>query len=143
LVGFIHCLLFGINPRHLTNALMAEYRKRIFDDLHVEKVKVYGPTPWIQYNPVKCVQKYFPPLPDAVSRSIINKRRGTCILNFADFKKVSEEMRTGRAAEQKNKKEARVKRKEHCMSTRKFERKIFRQPTKSWGPSLLAASESI
>jgi hypothetical protein len=108
LVGFIHCLLFGINLRHLTHALMAEYRKRIFDELHGAKVKVYRPTPWIQYNPVTRVQKSLLPLPDAVSRSIINKRRGTRILNFAEFKKVSEELRTGRAAEQKKKKEARV-----------------------------------
>jgi Ulp1 family protease len=66
LVGFIHCLLFRINPRHLTHALMAEYRKRIFDELHGAKVKVYGPSPWIQHNPVKCIQKSLPPLPDAI-----------------------------------------------------------------------------
>jgi hypothetical protein len=47
MVGYFHCLLFGMNPRHLTPALMAEYCKRIFGAMHGEKVVTYGPSPWI------------------------------------------------------------------------------------------------
>jgi hypothetical protein len=108
LVGFLHSLLFGINPRHLTPELMAEYRKRIFDDLHGAKVKVYPASPWIQYNPGKIIQKSLPPLPGDVSRSITNKKRGTRILDFAVAKKASKVLRKGRAAAKTKKKEARV-----------------------------------
>jgi hypothetical protein len=37
MVGYFHCLLFRMNPRHLTPALMGEYRKRIFGAMHGKK----------------------------------------------------------------------------------------------------------
>jgi hypothetical protein len=108
MVGYFHCLLFGMNPRHVTPALMAEYRKRIFDDLHGAEVVVYGPSPWMAYHRVKRIQDPFPALANPVSRSINNKRRGTCILNFEEFKKTSNKLRQRRADEQKKRREARV-----------------------------------
>jgi hypothetical protein len=73
-VGYFHCLLFGMNPRHLTPALMAEYRKRIFGAMHSAKVVEYGPSTWMAYNPVKRIQDPLPALANAVSRSIKNKK---------------------------------------------------------------------
>jgi hypothetical protein len=56
----------------------------------------------MKYKPVKRIQKPLLALPDAISGSI------TRILNFAEFKKVSEKLRMGRAEEQKKRMEARV-----------------------------------
>jgi hypothetical protein len=54
--GYFHCLLFGMNPRHLTPALMAEYRKRVFrryarrKSRGVRAVTVDGLQPWKAYS---------------------------------------------------------------------------------------------
>jgi hypothetical protein len=63
MVGYFHCLLFGMNPRHLTPALMAKYRKCIFGAMHGEIVVTYGTSPWIDLNPEKSIQEPFPALP--------------------------------------------------------------------------------
>jgi hypothetical protein len=110
MVGFLHCLLFGINPRHLTPELMVEYRKRIFDDLHGERVKVYPASPWMKYKPGKIIQTSLPPLPGDVSRSIANKRRGTRILSFQAAKDVADNLRKDRAKEKEKRKVEREKR---------------------------------
>jgi hypothetical protein len=108
MVGYFHCLLYGMNPRHLTPALMAEYRKRIFGAMHGAKVVEYGPSLWMAFNPVKRIQDPLPALANAVSRSIKNKRRVTCILNFEEFKKNAKKLRNARAAEQKQRRDTRV-----------------------------------
>jgi hypothetical protein len=106
MVGYFHCLLFGMNPRHLTPALMAKYRKRIFGATHGAKVLEYGPSPWIAFNPVKRIQDHpLPALATTISRSIKNKRRGTRILNFAEFKKSAKILKNVRAAEQKQRRD--------------------------------------
>jgi hypothetical protein len=108
MVGYFHCPLFGMNPRHLTPALMEEYRKFIFGAMHGAKVVEFGPSSWMAYNPVKRIQDPLPALANAVSRSIKNKRRGTRILDFDVFKKTSERLRNVRAEEQKQRRDARV-----------------------------------
>jgi hypothetical protein len=97
-----------MNPRHLTPALLAEYRKRIFGAMYGAKVLKYGPSPWIAFNPVKRIQEPLPALATAVSCSIKNKRRGTRILNSAEFMKSAEILKNVRAAEQKQRRDARV-----------------------------------
>jgi hypothetical protein len=97
-----------MNPRHLTPALMEEYRKCIFGAMYGTKVVEYGMSPWMAYNPVKRIQDPLPALANAVSRSIKNKRRGTRILDFDVFKKTSERLRKGRAEEKEQRRDARV-----------------------------------
>jgi hypothetical protein len=130
MVGYLHCLLFGMNPRHLTAALMEEYRKCIFRAMHGAKVVEYGPSPWMAFNPVKRIQDPLLALANAVSRSIKNTRRGTRILNFAEFKKNAQTLENARTEGK-------------WTSQRKYEHKILRQLTKQWISSCSVASVSI
>jgi hypothetical protein len=75
MIGYFHCLLFGMNPRRLTAPLMTEYRQRIFAAMHGAKVMDYPTSPWIELNLEKRKQAPLPALPPAVSRSIAKKRR--------------------------------------------------------------------
>jgi hypothetical protein len=58
-------------------------------------------------QPCKAYSRPLPALANAVSRSIKNKRRGTRILNFAEFKKTAEKIKNARAKEQKQRRDTR------------------------------------
>jgi hypothetical protein len=74
--------------------------------MHGAKVVEYGLSPWMAFNPVKRIQDHpLPALANAVSRSIKNKRRGTHILNFTEFKKTAKKLKNARAKEQKQRRD--------------------------------------
>jgi hypothetical protein len=114
MIGYFHCLLFGMNPRRLTAPLMTEYRQRIFAAMHGAKVKVYPPSPWQELSPEKHKQAPLPALTPAVSRSIAKKRRqgtsstGSHLLNFDQFRENATALRKERAAQQQERRDERA-----------------------------------
>jgi hypothetical protein len=114
MIGYFHCLLFGMNPRRLTAPLMTEYRQRIFAAMHGAKVKVYPPSPWQEPNPEKRKQAFLPALTPAISRSIAKKRRegtsstGSHLLNFDQLKENATALRNEWAAQEQERRDGRA-----------------------------------
>jgi hypothetical protein len=143
MIGYFHCLLFGMNPRRLTTPLMTEYCQRIFAAMHGAKVKVYPPSLWQELNPEKRKQAPLPALTSAVYRSIAKKRRkgtsstGSHLLNFDQLKENATALRNERAAQEQERRDRRalkveadkVRKKASDVIAKKYVNKILRKPT--------------
>jgi hypothetical protein len=114
MIGYFHCLLFGMNPRRLTAPLMTECCQHIFATMHGAKVKVYPPSPWQDMNREKRKQAPLPALTPAVSRSIAKRRRegtsstGSHLLNFDQLKENATAFRKERVAQEQERRDGRA-----------------------------------
>ena len=119
MLGYIACILYHVKPQALTDQMVKDYRKRIFNRLiDVNKMRnsqpqpvVYGPPQWVEptYPKLFPLPRYPPEWSDRYKRGLIKKKE----VPFAQYdnvsvlveymKKQNKETRDARLAEQQRK----------------------------------------